>query len=364
MYAPTHESLFFRLFPPPRFLTMPSVGVDISDHSVRFVELLGTPGAFKVGRFGRAPIADGVLSYGNIKQSRQLSDILRGVKDKHRLDFVRASLPEEKAYVFETMVPELSREETHENIAFQFEEHAPISATDALFDFVYLPKDPAHANKNERAVMVSAFPRAVVESYVAAYEDAGLKLLSIEMESDAIARSLVPRTDQGTYMLVDFGQQRTGLSIVSNNVVQFTSTVDVGGGLLTMAIQKNFSLSFEEAEQKKKEAIFNRERNRELFLLLMNSIAALKDEINKHYLYWHDHVVKEHPELAIQKILMCGGDANLPGLPEHLALTVGCPVELSNVWANAFNLDVYVPPITFNESLSYAAAIGLALRQG
>jgi len=39
-------------------------------------------------------------------------------------------------------------------------------------------------------------------------------------------------------------------------------------------------------------------------------------------------------------------------------------VEVGNVWRNTFSFEEYIPPILFDESLDYAAAVGLALPKG
>ena len=58
-----------------------------------------------------------------------------------------------------------------------------------------------------------------------------------------------------------------------------------------------------------------------------------------------------------------GGDSNLTGFAEYLATGLMAPVELANVMVNVNSLDRYVPEINFRDSLSYATAMGLALRR-
>lgn len=357
------ENLFLRMFPPPSYLSMPSVGVDISDHSVRVVDLKRKRGRLSMERFGRKAIPDGTLSYGDIKNRQVLEDVLKELKSEQKLSFVRCSLPEEKTYLFKTTVPAaLKHKEVRENINFQLEENVPIKASDAVFDYVFL-KNPNNSSK-EVDVVVSVFPKQLVESYLDLYRSAGLTPLSFEMEANSIARALIPRGDQNCYMIVDFGQQRTGLSIVDKEVVQFTSTVEVGGNILTAAIQKQFNISFEEAEKIKQEETFVvHGAHREFFSSLMNSVSALSDEINKHYIYWHLHKDRKGDDNSpIQKIIFCGGDANLGGFIEHLSLSLKTRVELGNVWSNILSLEEEVPEMSFATSLSYATAIGLAIR--
>lgn len=342
---------------------MPAVGMDLSDHSARFVEFARTREGLRLKHFGQRNIPDGILSYGEIKDKAKLSSILKTLRAEEGISYVRSSLPEEKAYIFKTDVPVLSAEETRDNIAFQLEENVPLKAADAIFDYVFLPPTDSSTFSSREAV-VSVFPKKIVEDYLALFKDTGLVPLSFEMEANAVARALIPKGDMGCYMIVDFGQQRTGLSIVDRGVVQFTSTVEVGGNILTAAIQKQFSISFEEAEQiKREESFVGHGAHREFFSSLMNSISALSDEMNKHYVYWHTHPDKKgRKSNQIKKIILTGGDANLGGLAEHLSLIMKTNVELANVWVNIFSLDEYIPDISFSESLSYATAVGLGLR--
>ena len=165
-------------------------------------------------------------------------------------------------------------------------------------------------------------------------------------------------------MIVDFGKKRSGISIMSGGAVRFTTTVDVGGDTLTNALKKRHPNANEkEIEDIKNERGIKKTREgKEVTKALMETITALRDEINKHYVYWHTHAgegKKTRPQIA--KVLLCGGNANFAGLPEFLSRSLKIPVERANVWTNTFLIEDYVPPINFRDSLGYAPAIGLAL---
>ena len=67
---------------------------------------------------------------------------------------------------------------------------------------------------------------------------------------------------------------------------------------------------------------------------------------------------------TIERILMCGGDANIPGLLEYLSSGLDTPIAFANPWINILpSFDKEIPPMTFNNSLRYATALGLALRK-
>jgi Tfp pilus assembly PilM family ATPase len=102
--------------------------------------------------------------------------------------------------------------------------------------------------------------------------------------------------------------------------------------------------------------------NKEIFPVLLNSVSVLRDEIAKNFMYWNTHQDEEgHEHPPIKKIILCGGDSNLIGLSEYLSISMKIKVEMGDVWTNIVNKEKYIPEIGFNKSLTFAAALGLAL---
>jgi Tfp pilus assembly PilM family ATPase len=77
--------------------------------------------------------------------------------------------------------------------------------------------------------------------------------------------------------------------------------------------------------------------------------------------YWHTRTGHDDAR-RITSVVLCGGSANLKGLPEYLTETLGIPATRANVWENSFSLEETVPAISLRYSFGYAAAIGLALK--
>ena len=165
-------------------------------------------------------------------------------------------------------------------------------------------------------------------------------------------------------MVVDFGRTRTSFAIVSQGIIRFTSTVSLAGADLDKALVQTFKIELFAAERMKKErGLVRTKENQEVFNALLPVVSAIRDEISRHLLFWQGHAVHAHsskPEVA--KLYLCGGESNLIGLGEYLAYDLKLPVVLANPWVNIASFEDYVPEITYNESLSYATALGLALR--
>jgi len=352
------RNFYIKFFPIPRFLMSPSFGLDISDESLKFVELIPTTSGIRLGRHGERKIPPGIIEAGKIKDPEQLKKLLTALREEEGVRFVRVSLPEEQVYLFRIHLEKEGLVNVRESIELSLEEHVPIKAEDAIFDYELLNED-----EKKLELQVAAIPKNVIENYLMVFRNSFISVQSFELEAQAIARSVIKKGDLETYMIVDFGQTRTGIFIVSRGVVIFTSTINLGGQMLNNMIKKNFNVTLEEAEKMKRKFGLQRNvENKEIFAVLLNSASVMRDEISKLFLYWHTHKDEEGRDRPpIKKIILTGGDSNLIGLPEYFSISTKNKVETGNVWTNIFDEKNYTPEISFNKSLTFAAALGLAL---
>jgi type IV pilus assembly protein PilM len=349
--------LYNRSFPTPAYLAMNSFALDVSDQSIKYGELIPSPYGLRLGRFNKEKIPKDVVVSGLIRDEHALVRILSTIQAREDMKFVRVSLPEEQMYLFTLSLPQIPELNLRDAILLQLEEHIPISAIDTIFDYEVLLE-----NEETIVVEVVASARATIESYMSVLERAGLVPLSFEIEAQAIARAVIPRNDPSPVMIIDFGQSRTGISIASGGRVVFTTTIDIGGQTLTQMIAKNFKVSLEEAELMKHAYGIGDDGNiNEIFPVIVNGISVLRDEVNKHYVYWKTHENDQLKHNPINRIILCGAGSNLFGIAEYLETSMRMNVIHANPWVNISSTEFVVPEMSFEESLGYVTILGLAL---
>lgn len=351
------KRLYNHYFPTPSYLAMNSCAIDISDQSIKYGELINTSSGPRLGKYGREKIPEGVVVSGKIEKEDEMIRLLIKIREKENIHFIRVSLPEEQMYLFTLSVPKTNKENLREMILLQIEEYIPLKAPDAVFDYDVINED----DKNI-LIEVVAIASATIDGYLSVFNKAGLVPLSFEIEAQAIARAVIPSGDSSPTMIVDLGYARTGVSISKNGRVFLTTTLAIGGIDLTNMIAKNFSLSFDEAEKMKYEYDLNQgSKAQNIFSAILNGISVLRDELDKQTTYWETHNKNNPKQEKIERIILCGGDANLAGLSDYLELSMKVKVENANVWVNILNTEDAVPKMSFEESLSYATVLGLSL---
>ena len=210
---------------------------------------------------------------------------------------------------------------------------------------------------------------------------AGLRPKVLEIESLAIARALIKDgiTTQ-PILLIDLGATRTSFIIFSGQSLRFTTSIPVSSTSFSEIISKNLGVTLAEAERLKikhgleekvkikigeEKTELKRERGR-IFEALIPTLVDLVQQIKRYLDYYQAHAEHEHlpPDgKGVSKILLCGGGANLKGLCQLLSLELKIPVEIGNPWVNILIKEKKeVAELSFEESLKYTTALGLALR--
>ena len=192
------KQLYNRYFPTPSYLMMKSFAIDISDQSIKYGELIATGMGLRLGHFGKEIIPPGVVVSGSIQNEEKLVSILRGIKQKENLNFVRVSLPEEQMYLFTLSLPKVKEKELKDIILLQIEEHIPLKAIDTIFAY-----EVVSSGDKDILVLVSAIAQNTVNAYLSAFNKAGLTIISFELEAQAIARVVIPLEDKEPIMIVD-----------------------------------------------------------------------------------------------------------------------------------------------------------------
>lgn len=350
----------------------PCFGLDISDLTVKFVKIKHLRRGLEIEYYGEAALPAGVIENGEIKKSGELLTVLkknlvdidgRQIPDR----FVVAALPEEKSFVRLLQLPRVQIHEIAAAIRWELEANIPLPIDQTYFDYEVVHGENMPSDHLD--VLVTVFPRDIVESYAMVLKGAGLKPLALELESQAISRSLLADSMVGEgYIIIDLGMTRTSFILYGGGSIILTLSIDVGGKDFDATIAKTLGVSREEAISIKKEFGLDKHyRSGELLDSLIPILSALVDELKKQIWYYHDHAEHRHGAFPadIKAIYLVGGDANLIGLDKYLAVSVKKPVVIGNPFLRVYRQqDGRVPAIPKNISLKYATAIGLALRDG
>lgn len=324
MIVARKQRTFLDLFPAPEFLLLSTTGIAVTDSDTKFVQLRReiSGNGFELAHLSKENNPQGAVEAGLIRNSAGLVPILKKLASHYGIRYARASLPEEKAYLFTTSIEKVPSEGLRDAVAFIVEENAPVSLADSVFDFEIIGEVP---DANEIKLAVTVLPKNIVNAYTALFESAGITPISFDIEPQAIARALIRRGDKRSNLIINLSRKKTGFYVVEEEVVQFNTTP---------------AYSIGEGDS-------------------YPSLNDLKAEMHKVLAFWN-----ARPGEKIENIILCGFGASKKDFVDKLMSESEIPYALADVWQNVSVSQGNVPNLSFDESLEYASAIGLVLSSG
>ncbi|KPJ57510.1 hypothetical protein AMJ49_00010 [Parcubacteria bacterium DG_74_2] len=358
-------------------------GLDISDVSLKISRLKKRGKFFDLISFGEKEIGSGIMKEGEIKDEKKLAQIIKeGIKkvkgSKLNTNYVVASLPEEKAFLQVIKMPRISEEDLKSAVIYEAENYIPLPIEEVYLDSQIV--SPVDSYQKSCDVLICAVPKKIVDPYSSSLKLAGLQPVAFEIESMAIARTLIEK-EVSLYptLIIDLGATRTSFIIFAGKTVRFTSSIPISSQGFTQIISKTLKINLAEAEKLKtkygleekvklkiedEKTIKWMEKGR-VFEALVPPLIDLVQQIKKSLDFYESHASSSGLPGGekVKKILLCGGGANLKGLIELLTVELKLSVELGNPWLNILEKpEKGSSKLSLEKSLSYTTALGLALR--
>lgn len=343
-------------FPPPEYLRFNFAGINLSDHSIKVCKTVIDKEHYLIDMIDTITLPEGSIVNGELQDSEAVSKMLAKIADTYKIDFVRISIPEEKVYLVTFTIPPTSPEKLRSVIEFHIGDHIPLSVDEINFDFDVIKTNAA--NKVTEVVVIAA-AKSTTRELIDLANSAGLIPFSLEVEAQAIARVVTSENDKKTHMVLDIGRSRTGISIIKDGIVRYTTTIEFGGDVIVECLAKLRNIDMVAAEKlKRADGLDLSKYNESEQVKLEEIMVNLIHEINRRKNYWQSQTGG-----VIDEVLLVGGNASTPQLTKYLAKQTNLPVKIANIWQNVYSDRVSDRPVSDSEALGYAAVIGLAISE-
>lgn len=337
-------------------------GLDLSDLSLKVVQLKRKKEGLSLVNFIKEDIPAGLVQGGEIKKEKELVAILKKAfkkvkKEPFQGNQVVCNLPEEKVFIRVIQMPRMKEEELNQAVKWEAEAHIPLGLDEVYLDWQIIKSLVNHLDHED--VLVAATPRSLVDSYLSFLKKGGLKPIALEPESVAVVRSLIKPNDVKPTIIVDLGASGTNFVMFSALAIRFTSHISISGQLFNQAIMKYLKVDEKQANQLKIKVGLDKTKEKgEVYQALEPLVEELAKKIEEYIAFYreHDSQIRGADEV-IKRILLCGGDSLLINLPSFLNQRLNLPVELGNPFINIGKFS-----LSQKEALAWATALGLALR--
>lgn len=347
------------------------VGVDIGSGSIKVVELMNEKGKPKLVTYGYIDTYTDVMRTNRPEAQQKVVLALKKLMTSARVttNKVTAALPTYSVFNSIITLPSMPQKDLARAVSWEAKKYVPMPLEEMVLDWKIIGNNgfekevPAKTGAEKTAnvkILVTAAPKNLVSRYVEIFKSANIKLLSLETEAFALARSLIGPSATKTVMIVDIGSTTSDLSIVQDGVPILNRTINIGGQTLTKAIADSMNVNLERAEQFKRDfgiSLSMDNGQKGIPHTISTTLSPLLNEVKYVFdLYQNQNLA------TIEKIVLSGGSAYVPNLDEYMSRQYNKPTVIGNPWdAVMYPKDLEV--VLQENGPRLSVAIGLALRE-
>jgi type IV pilus assembly protein PilM len=297
------------------------IGLDVGTTSVRAAESSRGKDGPVITLCAELPLPMGAVVGGVIQDDKAVTAAVRRLRSAYKFHTrsVVLGVTNPQSVVREMTVANLPPKEMRASLPFQVRDMLPFPAERSVLDF--LPLEDPGRNENVRGLLVAA-PKEAVLTAVHAVEQAGFSVIRVDLTSLALLRGAA-RLDDQVEAIIDIGTQITTVVVHSNGVPLIVRTIPRGGAELTAAVSSRLAIPAAEAEERKCQVGLRSEKGADVADAVREALRPLLNEIRGSFAY----LTTGSRHTQVSRLILAGGGAMLPGLPDILETQFDVEVE-------------------------------------
>jgi len=280
------------------------------------------------------------------------------------------TIPDFASFFTSFDLPPMGREEIPQAVRFEARHHIPLPLAEVTLDWSIIEGEASDHKKTPLKILLVAVSNDLIDQYSQIVTLSNLELKGLEVEAFGLVRALISE-EKEVVAILDIGARSTTVNIVDQGILKVSHSFDVAGNEMTQVLSKALDIEFFEAENLKKvhglkyflsnqeigeeagETKLITKKVGEILIPLVDLILAELERTSQNFY--------QTKGKKIERVILAGGSALLPGVKEYFIKVLKKNVEIANPFAN-----IFYPPLlesTLKQmGPSYAIAVGAALR--
>lgn len=337
------------------------IGLDIGTSSIKLIEIEESKGGYRLKNFGINPLPKDAIVNGSIVNHDAVVSSIKQILASHKIKTkdVVASISGHPVIIKKITMPLATDEELEDSIKFEAEQYIPFDLEEVNIDFQVLTVDEEKADQMN--VMLVAAKKVMINDYTKILTDAGLTPVILDIDVFALENAFevnYPLEEDQSAALIDVGASTININVIKGGLSAFTRDVFLGGNQITEDIQKQFGISFDEAETLKTSGDVNRDDfgGKDIVKQVCENIAS---EIQKSLDFYSSTTYE-----SVGKIYLSGGCAKIPFMKDIIEEKASVSTEVIDcVRTIKYDENVFDPDYIKDIGPIVSVGIGLALRR-
>jgi type IV pilus assembly protein PilM len=337
------------------------IALDIGSTFIKLVQLKGAKGNYQLVKFGMVPLPPEVIVEGAVMDAGRVVDAIKELLTAQQVKTkeVVISVSGSSVIIKRIAVADMSEEELSESIKWEAEQYIPFSIDDVNVDFQKLGPG---AQEGQADVLLVAVKKDKINDYINLVKEAGLEPVVLDVDAFALANmhELNYEMETGITALLNIGASVMNINILQDGMSIFTRDITVGGNRYTEALQREFGLTYEDAEKVKRGEDAEGQDKEQIASVMSSVTEDIVAETQRSFDFFRSTTGSE----KVSRVLVSGGCARIGNFTSVLSERIEIPVEITNPFKNIKIDPKRFDPAFLQEAGPQAAvAVGLAMRR-
>jgi len=334
------------------------IGIDVGTSAVKLVELEESKSGYRLKNFGIAKLPRETIVNGVVINAEPLIQAVKGLMSSLKISCkdVAFSVSCHPVIIKKISLPLMTEEALEPVIVSEAEQYIPFDLDEVNIDFQILGVN--EDNSELMDVMLVAAKKAIIEEYTDAFKHAGLRSRIVDIDVFALENMFNVNyfyEENETFALVDIGASVTNINIVKNGTSIFNRDVFLGGNQITEEIQKELSVSFEEAEMLKVGEEIEGIDHQLLDQTIAKTTASIAREIQRTLEFFTSSTYVE-----INHLFLSGGASKTQGLKQTIEEKMNLTIEFADPF-KVIKYDKRTFDSEYMRDMAAVAAVGVGL---
>lgn len=337
------------------------IALDIGSTFIKLVQLKGSNKNYQLIKFGMVPLPPEVIVEGAVMDAGRVVEAIKELLSSQKIKTkeVVISVSGSSVIIKRVSVADMTDEELAESIKWEAEQYIPFSIDDVNVDFQKLG---AGAAAGQADVLLVAVKKDKINDYVNLVREAGLEPVVMDVDAFALANmyELNYAFEEGTTALLNIGASVMNINILKDGVSIFTRDITVGGNRYTEALQRDFGLTYEDAEKVKRGEAFDAADKEQIAGVMSSVTDDIVAETQRSFEFFRSTTGSD----KVSRVLVSGGCARIGNFTTVLSERLEIPVEVVDPFKK-IKIDPkrFETTVIAESSPLCAVAVGLAIRR-
>jgi len=350
-----------------------AIGIELAPERVNVVQLRKQRQSLKIESLTTVAVPEGIFADGQMADPAGMAEIIQEAiaQSKTKATHVATCIPGRDSIVRLIPVPsELDDKELREMVLnHEASLYLPYPREEADVDFQKLGYFIDEDGIEKVQVLLVATRKDVTETYLNTFEQAGLTVDILEINSFALIRTVRDQLrlfgPEEAAVLVDIEFDSTEISIIINGVPQFSRTVPIGTYQLQSALSKAMNLpTSRDMDMLESMTIPTTSTDMNTGLTgsnpgmasMLRVLGELADELRRSI----DFYLNQSENLEVAQILLAGPGGGLPQIDEFFTQRLGLPTtQIDPISSLSLEVDAEKYPLIKRPGLGIILGLGM-----